>query len=64
MKEQKFIIDEVKKTLAGKCEEEQIPSYRRGAGNANVRRVYTPLLRIYNGRNEIPGKRRGNVYLL
>lgn len=36
MKEQKFIIDEVKKALAGKREEEQIPSYRRGAGNADV----------------------------
>ena len=64
MKEQKFIIDEVKKALAGEREKEQIPSYRRGAGNADVRRVYTPLLRIYNGRNEIPGKRRRDVYLL
>lgn len=27
MKEQKFIIDEVKKAFAGKCEKEQIPSY-------------------------------------
>lgn len=29
MKEQKFIINEVKKkkTLAGKCEEKQIPGY-------------------------------------
>lgn len=36
MKEQKFIIDEVKKALAGKREEEQIPSYRRSAGDANV----------------------------
>lgn len=39
MEEQKFIIDEVKKHLqafAGKCEKEQIPSYRRSAGNADV----------------------------
>lgn len=36
MKEQKFIIDEVKKAFAGKREEEQIPSYRRGARNADV----------------------------
>lgn len=54
MKEQKFIIDEVKKAFAGKCEKEQIPSYRRGARNADVRGIYTPLLRLYNGRNEIP----------
>lgn len=43
---------------------EQIPSYRRGAGNANVRRIYTPLLRLYNGRNEIPRERRRDVYQL
>lgn len=36
MKEQKFIINEVKKALASTCEKEQIPSYRRGAGNADV----------------------------
>lgn len=36
MEEQKFIIEEVKKALAGEREKEQIPSYRRSAGNANV----------------------------
>lgn len=36
MKEQKFIIDEVKKALAGKREEEQVPSCRCSGRNANV----------------------------
>lgn len=36
MKEQKFIIEEVKKAFAGKCEKEQIPSCRCSAGNADV----------------------------
>ena len=57
MKEQKFIIDEVKKAFAGKREEEQVPSYWCSAGDADIRGVYTPLLRIYNGRNGIPRER-------
>lgn len=64
MKEQRFITDEVKKALAGERGEEQIPGCRRRAGDADVRRVYTPLLRLRNGRGTIPRERRGNVYLL
>lgn len=49
MEEQKFITGEVKKHLqasAGKNRYQVI--------DAGVRRVYTPLLRICNGRNTIP----------
>lgn len=36
MKEQKFIINEAKKALAGEREKEQIPSYQSGKERAYV----------------------------
>lgn len=70
MKEQKFIIDEVKKHLQASARKnkyqvidavQEMPTFE---GFILPYYVSTPLLRLYNGRSEIPGKRRRNVYLL
>jgi hypothetical protein len=64
MKEQKFIIDEVKKHLQASARKNKYQVIDAAQEMPTFEGVYTPLLRLYNGRNEIPGKRRGNVYLL
>lgn len=69
MKEQKFIIDEVKKHLQASARKnkyrvidavQEMPTFEGFILPYSL----TPLLRLYNGRNEIPGKRRRYVYLL
>lgn len=64
MKEQKFIIDEVKKHLQASARKNKYLVIDAVWEMPMFEGVYTPLLRLYNGRSEIPGKHRGYVYLL
>lgn len=64
MKEQKFIIDEVKKRLQTSARKNKYRVIDAVQEMPTFEGFILPLLRLYNGRNEIPGKRRRNVYLL
>lgn len=64
MEEQKFIIDEMKKHLQASARKNKHQVIDAVQEMPTFEGVYTPLLRLYNGRNEIPRERRGNVYLL
>lgn len=54
MKEQKFIIDEVKKHLQASARKNKYRVIDAVQEMPTFEGAYTPLLRIYNGRNEIP----------
>ena len=57
MKGQKFIIDEVKKHLQASARKNKYRVIDAVQEMPTFEGVYTPLLRLHNGRNEIPGKR-------
>lgn len=54
MKEQKFIIDEVKKHLHASARKNKYQVIDAMQEMPTFEGIYTPLLHIYNGRNEIP----------
>lgn len=64
MKEQKFIIDEVKKHLQASARKNKYRVIDAVQEMPTFEGFILPLLRIYNGRNKIPSERRRNVYLL
>lgn len=64
MKEQKFIIDEVKKHLQASARKNKYQVIDAVQEMPTFEGVYTSLLRLYNGRNEIPRERGRYVYLL
>lgn len=64
MEEQKFIIDEVKKHLQAIARKNKYQVIDAVREMPTFEGVYTPLLRLYNGRNKIPRERGGYVYLL
>lgn len=57
MKEQKFIIDEVKKHLQASARKNKYRVIDAVQEMPTFEGFILPLLRLYNGRNEIPGKR-------
>lgn len=64
MKEQKFIIDEVKKHLQASARKNKYQVVDAVQEIPTFEGFILPLLRLYNGRSTIPRERRGNVYLL
>lgn len=64
MEEQKFIIDEVKKHLQASARKNKYRVIDAVREMPTFEGVYTPLLRLYDGRNEVLGRRGRYVYLL